>query len=164
MLNYIYLLFDKNNPNRYLSLNTNKIGRKIGSTCNIKMRMKPYLTGHPDKVPLECYYQILNPEKYSCYEIDNMIKIDFDEHRIKSDGGIEFYDVNYITSNIIEEYFNQKGIEWKKFTEIFVDNEDINDEDLENLKYDIKYHSYYNQKNFSLWVKNFLPRFILYNK
>ena len=71
-------MYNENNPNRYLSLNTNK----IGSTCNIKMRMKPYLTGHLDKVPLECYYQILNPEKYSYYEIDNMIKIDFDEHRI----------------------------------------------------------------------------------
>ena len=164
MLNYIYLLFDKNNSNRYLSLNTNQIGRKIGSTCNIKIRMKPYLTGHPDKVPLECYYQILNPEKYSCYEIDNMIKIDFDEHRIKSDGGIEFYDVNYITSIFIEEYFNQKGIEWKKFTDIII-NDDFNADDFKYLKYDLKHHSYYNQKTYlDKYIDNKNDRKLLYER
>ena len=88
---YIYLLFDSNNENRYLSYEVNKISRKIGSTCNIKTRMKPYLTGHPDKVPLECYYKILNYNKYSCYQIDNMIKIHFNQYRIKGSGGIEFY-------------------------------------------------------------------------
>ena len=50
---------------RYFSNEVQKNGRKIGSTCNIVMRMKPYLTGHPDKVPLECYYKILNPELYT---------------------------------------------------------------------------------------------------
>ena len=58
---YIYLLFDNINTNRYLSYEVHKLGRKIGSTCNMKTRMKPYLTGHPDKVPIECYYKILNP-------------------------------------------------------------------------------------------------------
>jgi len=110
--------------------------------------MKPYLTGHPDKVPLECYYQILNPEKYSCYKIDNMIKIDFDKHRIKSNGGIEFYDVNYITSNVVEEYFNNKGIKWKKFTDIILDDEDTNEDEFKYLKYDFKHHSYYNKKTY----------------
>jgi len=94
--NYIYLLYDINNPKRFLSNELNIIGKKIGSTCNIKMRMKPYLTIHPDKVPLECYYKILN-DKYTCYEIDNMIKKDFDKYRLKGSGGIEFYDATYIT-------------------------------------------------------------------
>ena len=59
---YIYLLYDENNQSRFLSTEVHKISRKIGSTCNMKTRMKPYLTGHPDKVPIECYYQIKNPE------------------------------------------------------------------------------------------------------
>ena len=78
---YIYLLYDKNQT-RYFSNEVQKNGRKIGSTCNIVMRMKPYLTGHPDKVPLECYYKILNPELYTCYEIDNMIKKEFNEYNL----------------------------------------------------------------------------------
>ena len=46
---YIYLLYDINNPNRYYS-HLNIVGRKIGSTCNINMRMKPYLIENSDKI------------------------------------------------------------------------------------------------------------------
>ena len=115
---YIYLLYDINNPNRYFSPNLNIIGRKIGSTCNIKMRMNPYLTGHPDKVPLECYYQIINYDRFTCYEIDNMIKKDFNEFRLKGDGGIEFYDATIITQDRIEEYLKDIGINFIKKTSI----------------------------------------------
>jgi hypothetical protein len=111
---YIYLLYDINNQNRFLSSELNIIGRKIGSTCNIKMRMKPYRTLHPDKVPLECYYQIINYDKYTCYHIDNMIKKDFDKFRLKGRGGIEFYDATKVTQNIIEKYFKNIGIKFKK--------------------------------------------------
>ena len=141
---YIYLLFDHNNQSRYLSNEVHKIGRKIGSTCNMKTRMKPYLTGHPDKVPLECYYKILNPELYSCYEIDNMIKNEFDEFRLKGSGGIEFYEVNKVTQEVLEKYFDKMGITWQKLYEVIdEDNQIITKKDIENLSFDIEHRNYY---------------------
>ena len=141
---YIYLLFDINNQSRYLSNEVHKIGRKIGSTCDMKTRMKPYLTGHPDKVPLECYYKILNPELYTCYEIDNMIKIEFDEFRLKGSGGIEFYEVNKVTLEILEKYFDKMLIKWEKLYEVIdEDNHIITKKDIENLSFDIEHSNYY---------------------
>lgn len=141
---YIYLLFDINNQSRYLSNEVHKIGRKIGSTCDMKTRMKPYLTGHPDKVPLECYYKILNPELYTCYEIDNMIKIEFDEFRLKGSGGIEFYEVNKVTLEILEKYFDKMRIKWEKLYEVIdEDNHIITKKDIENLSFDIEHNNYY---------------------
>ena len=141
---YIYLLFDHNNQSRYLSNEVHKIGRKIGSTCNMKTRMKPYLTGHPDKVPLECYYKILNPELYTCYEIDNMIKIEFDEFRLKGSGGIEFYEVNKVTQEVLEKYFDKMGIKWEKLYEVIDEgNHIITKRDIENLSFDIEHSNYY---------------------
>ena len=86
------------------------------------MRMKPYLTGHPDKVPLECYYKILNPELYTCYEIDNMIKKEFNEYNLKGSGGIEFYEVNKVTQDILEKYFNTMNILYEKCFDIIDEN------------------------------------------
>ena len=141
---YIYLLFDINNQSRYLSNEVHKIGRKIGSTCDMKTRMKPYLTGHPDKVPLECYYKILNPELYTCYEIDNMIKIEFDEFRLKGSGGIEFYEVNEVTLEILEKYFDKMRIKLEKLYEVIdEDNHIITKKDIENLSFDIEHSNYY---------------------
>jgi len=144
---YIYLLYDVKNPARYLSYEVNKIGRKIGSTCNMKTRMKPYLTGHPDKVPLECYYLIKNPELYTCYEIDNMIKINFDEYRLKGSGGIEFYDYSNVTQQVIEDYFNQNNIEWEKLHIVIDEDPNITLDDIDNLKYDVEQNIYYSRKN-----------------
>jgi superfamily II DNA or RNA helicase len=141
---YIYMLFDNINPSRYLSYEVHKLGRKIGSTCNMKTRMKPYLTGHPDKVPLECYYKILNPELYTCYAIDNMIKIKFDEYNLKGSGGIEFYEVDKVTQKVLEEYFDEMGIKWEKLTEVIdEDNHKITKEDIQNLAYDIEHSNSY---------------------
>ena len=130
------MLYDIKNPTRFLSFETNKIGRKIGSTCNMKSRMRSYLTGNPDKVPVECYYLIKNPELYTCYQIDNMIKIKYDEYRIKGNGGIEFYESNKITQEVIEDYFNQNNIVWKKLYEIIDEDSNLTSEDWDNLKYD----------------------------
>uniref|UniRef100_A0A6C0H112 Helicase ATP-binding domain-containing protein n=1 Tax=viral metagenome TaxID=1070528 RepID=A0A6C0H112_9ZZZZ len=141
---YIYLLFDNINPSRYLSYEVHKLGRKIGSTCNMKTRMKPYLTGHPDKVPLECYYKILNPELYTCYAIDNMIKIKFDEYNLKGSGGIEFYEIDKVTQKVLEEYFDEMGIKWEKLTEVIDENiHKITKEDIQNLAYDIEHSNTY---------------------
>jgi superfamily II DNA or RNA helicase len=137
---YIYLLFDNINTNRYLSYEVHKLGRKIGSTCNMKTRMKPYLTGHPDKVPLECYYKILNPELYTCYEIDNMIKIKFDEYNLKGSGGIEFYEADKVTQKVLEEYFEEMEIKWEKLNDVIdEDIHNITKEDIQNLTYDIEH-------------------------
>jgi len=130
---YIYLLYDKNQI-RYFSNEVQKNGRKIGSTCNIAMRMKPYLTGHPDKVPLECYYKILNPELYTCYKIDNMIKQKFDEYNLKGSGGIEFYEVNKVTQEVLEKYFDDMEIVVKKLYETDIKDEDIHTITKINIK------------------------------
>ena len=150
---YIYLLYDLNNQSRFLSTEVHKISRKIGSTCNMKTRMKPYLTVHPDKVPIECYYQIKNPEKYTCYEIDEMIKNKFDEYRLKANGGIEFYEVNKVTQEVIETYFDEVGIEWEKLYEVKDDDKyTITKEDIENLTYDCTHNKVYQNEN--IMVKN----------
>jgi len=143
---YIYLLYDVKNPTKFLSFETNKICRKIGSTCNMKSRMKSYLTGHPDKVPVECYYHIKNPELYTCYQIDNMIKIKYDNYRIKGNGGIEFYESNKVTQEVIEEYFNQNNIVWEKLFEVIDEDPDITSEDIDNLRYDVEQNIYYSKK------------------
>jgi len=143
---YIYLLYDVKNPTRFLSFETNKIGRKIGSTCNMKSRMKSYLTGHPDKVPVECYYLIKNPELYTCYQIDNMIKIKYDEYRIKAKGGIEFYESYKVTQEVIEDYFNQNNIVWEKLYEVIDEDSNFTLEDCDNLKYDTEQNIYYSKK------------------
>lgn len=137
---YIYLLFDNINTNRYLSYEVHKLGRKIGSTCNMKTRMKPYLTGHLIKIPIECYYKILNPELYTCYEIDNMIKIKFDEYNLKGSGGIEFYEADKVTQTVLEEYFEEMKIKWEKLNEVIdEDIHNITKEDIQNLTYDIEH-------------------------
>ncbi len=155
---YIYLLYDINNPNRYFSSELNIVGRKIGSTCNIKMRMKPYLTSHPDKVPLECYYQIINYDKFTCYEIDNMLKRFFDEYRLKGNGGIEFYDASIVTQTLIEKYFKDIGINVIKQTIIYDEDQyKLCDEDITDLLYDIKQLEFYKNK---IQTYNLLDKYI----
>ena len=132
---YIYLLFDIDCPNRFYSNELKIIGKKIGSTCNMKMRMRQYKTSHPDKVPLECYYKILN-DRFTCYQIDNMIKKDLNKYRLKGGGGIEFYDANYITHDLIENYFTTNSIIFEKLNEVIYDI--ITNDDIEDLIYDIQ--------------------------
>jgi len=132
------MLYDANNKARYLSKDTSIECKKIGSTCDMKTMMKQYIIIHPDKVPVECYYQIKNPEKYSCYEIDNMIKDKFNEYRLKGSGSSDFYDVKYVTQEVIETYFDNMGIEWEKLYEIMNDNvHTFTDEDVANFTHDM---------------------------
>jgi hypothetical protein len=84
--------------------------------------MKYYITSHPEKVSIECYYKILNPELYTCYEIDNMIKKEFNNYRLKLGGGIEFYEHEKLTQKLLEIYFNNKKIKWKKYYDIEITN------------------------------------------
>ena len=146
-MHYIYLLYDNKNPLRFFSYELHKLSRKIGSTCNVKTRMKPYLTGHPDKVPLECYYKILNPEKYSCYQIDEMIKNYFHEYNLKGNGGIEFYEEDKVTQEVLEKYFDLMGIQWEKLFEVIdEDIHTITKEDIQNISYDIENSKFYKKE------------------
>ncbi len=108
MINIIYCLFDKNYTYSY---KLQKQGIKIGSTCNIISRCKTYKTGFIDGVPLICYYKI----NKNCYIIDNNLKKDFDNIRIKSSGGIEFYDAELLTLNVLEQYFVKNNIHYTKY-------------------------------------------------
>lgn len=146
-MHYIYLLYDIKNPLRFFSYEDHKLGRKIGSTCSVKTRMKPFLTNHPDKVPLECYYQILNPEKYSCYQIDKMIKNYFEKYNFKGSDGIEFYEKDKVTQETLEKFFDLMGVLWKKYFEVI--DEDINSitkEDIQNIAYDIENSKFYKKE------------------
>ena len=151
-MHYIYLLYDNKNPLRFFSYELHKLGRKIGSTCNVKTRIKPYLTGHPDKVPLECYYKILNPEKYSCYQIDEMIKDYFHEYNLKGNGGIEFYEEDKVNQEALEKFFDLKEILWEKSFEVIdEDIHTITKEDIQNISYDIENSNFYKKDNINCW-------------
>ena len=147
---YIYLLYDVKNPVRYLSHEVQKLGRKISSTCNMTTKIKLYLSGHPDKVQLECFYQILNPEKYTCYQIDNMIKKKFEEFNLKAIDRIEFYEANIVTQEVLEKFFKDKGIIFKKLYEKDINYENIhtmNKEDIKNITYDMEHSVFYKNTN-----------------
>jgi hypothetical protein len=108
-MNIIYCLYDELYT---FSRKSNIQCIKIGSTCNIISRCKDYKTGFVDNVPLLCYYKI----NKNCYLIDNKLKKDFDNVRIKNGGGIEFYDVKKLTLTILEQYFINNNIEFTKYT------------------------------------------------
>jgi predicted helicase len=102
--------------------------------------MKYYITSHPEKVSIECYYKILNPELYTCYEIDNMIKKEFNNYRLKLGGGIEFYEHEKLTQKLLEIYFNNKKIKWKKYYDIEITNY-INTKDIKNIIFDFEQYN-----------------------
>ena len=90
---------------------------KIGSSKSLPMRLLNYKTYYPININVICYFYI---ENYDCYKLDDDIKREFNNNRIKDSGGIEYYqDINY--KNLIN-YFNLKNI---KFI-IYFDN-DYND-------------------------------------
>lgn len=111
--NNIYLLCDYNENMTY----SNKLkinGCKVGSTIYIPLRMKAFQTGLPDRVPLVCYWIIKNK---SCYEVDKMIQISFNNIRLNTlgaDGGTEFYIASELTPEILEGFFKEKGIEYQQ--------------------------------------------------
>ncbi len=119
MDNIIYTLYDKNKTKL---IDENIECRKIGSTQYIKARMKVYQTGFHYPVPLECYYKI----NKNCYEIDEMIKLHFDTHRIINKGiisGTEFYDASYLTLARLEIFFKENNIIFTRYE----NNEIINE-------------------------------------
>ncbi len=83
--------------------------QKIGSTCNIKMRLESYRTYHYLPYQLYKLYKV----NYDCYLLDDELKLYFDKYREKQSGGIEFYTIN-LTCSDIEQYFNNKGIIWEE--------------------------------------------------
>lgn len=109
MSNIIYYL---KGPSTF-STDLNIQGVKIGSTQNIKSRMKTFQTGFADQVPLVCYYKI----NKNCYKVDESIKRDFNKIRLKnlgSKGGTEFYDYNKLPEEKLEKYFNDNKIIFTK--------------------------------------------------
>lgn len=115
----------------------NKLGIKIGSTCNIISRCKTYRTGYPDRVPLICYYKVSK----NCYIIDNNLKKHFDDIRFKNKGGgIEFYDANKLTLDVLEYYFVTNNIQFTKYTpdDLFFENisKSITNDDKNNFNND----------------------------
>jgi len=86
---------------------------KIGSTKHIISRMKAYKTGHY-KCCLVYYYKI----NVNCYEVDNMIKNKFDNLRNcnkNNESGTEIYYHDDLTFDVIENFFNENNIIFKKF-------------------------------------------------
>ena len=131
MENIIYCLL-------IFSVKRNKFTRKVGSTQNIVSRMKHYITGNPDPVPLECYYKI----DCNCYKVDNNIKQEYDSCRLNKtgdSGGIEFYDSSVLTHEELENYFHRKNI---RFTKHYIDclnnewKKPIDDMDDDNIQND----------------------------
>jgi hypothetical protein len=117
-MNIIYCLCHKHYT---YSEKLNKLGIKIGSTCNIISRCKTYRTGYVDSVPLICYYKVSK----NCYIIDNNLKKHFDNIRFKNTGGgIEFYDANILTLDVLEHYFVTNNIQFTKYTpdDLFFEN------------------------------------------
>ena len=93
---------------------------KIGSTKSLPHRMLNYKTYYPiDKIVIG-YFHIIN---YDCYQLDNDIKIYFNNQRIKSNGGIEYYQHIQITD--LESYFKMKDIKFLLYT----------DDDYKNVKW-----------------------------
>ena len=108
----------------------NKNSYKIGSTCNMKARMLSYKTYYPIDKNVLGYFYI---KKYNCYTLDDDIKIFFNDHRIKDNAGIEFYqDINI---EDIKKYFDQRLIEYAYYTDN--EYEDIKNENINDLKNDI---------------------------
>jgi hypothetical protein len=72
-----------------------------------------------------------------------MIKKEFNEYNLKGSGGIEFYEVNKVTQDILEKYFDTINILYEKCFDIIDENiHTITKKDIEDLTYDIVKHNY----------------------
>ena len=115
-------------------------GTKIGSTQNIRSRMKTYQTGYADLVPLVCYYKI----NKNCYEVDDDIKQTFNDLRLislGSKGGTEFYDSELLPEKKLENYFVENKINFEKFDSKNllneIKNQPVTIDDLINVQTDL---------------------------
>ena len=122
---------------------------KIGSTRNIISRMKAYKTGYY-KCCLVIYYKI----NKNCYEIDNMIKKEFDEFRLcnqNKESGIEIYNHKELTFDLLENFFKQNDVEYQKFYKDNIINEinkPLTEKELNNNNNkDIKKLNFFNKIN-----------------
>ena len=132
---------------------------KIGSTKYIISRMKAYKTGYY-KCCLVYYYKI----NVNCYEVDNLIKNKFDYLRIcnkKIESGTEIYYHDELTFDVLESFFNENNIVFKKFCkDDIIDeiNKPLTKKDLKNnYKGDKGYIDYLNNINNKLHI-NIEPR------
>ena len=63
---------------------------KIGSTKRPEFRKYDYITGSP----YPYYYDwIVYLKDYNCYLLDDLMKIELNEYRMKEGGSIEFYEI-----------------------------------------------------------------------
>ena len=91
----------------------NKHCNKIGSTQHLSSRMQSYKTYYPIDKTVICYYYIKN---YNCYQLDNDIKVKFNNNRVKLDSGTEFYyDIKLVD---LEIFFDIQEIEYEKYNDI----------------------------------------------
>lgn len=86
---------------------------KIGSTKYLPARYNNYITYNPKKTNILAFYHIL---EYDCYRLDNDIKKNFNEYRIKDSGGTEYY--KSLVIDKLENYFNDKNIKFIKYDDI----------------------------------------------
>ena len=105
--NYIYVIRHDSAyicENKYELIQT----QKIGSTQYPKARFATYITYTPIRPTIYKLYFI----DYNCYEVDDMIKINFDKFNVKLNGGTEFYTYD-LTVELLEIFFAKNQI---KFT------------------------------------------------
>ena len=89
-----------------------KLTNKIGSSKILPGRMSSYKTYYPDDKHVIGYFYIHN---YDCYQLDDNIKIKFNDFRIKSNGGIEYY--SGINPDRLKEYFDSSNIKYDYYTD-----------------------------------------------
>jgi len=134
--NIIYYFSDKK-----LTSYNDKIGCKIGSTCNRISRFKIDRIGW-SFIPKITIFNIWNE---NCYNIDGKINEIYNNARLNtlgSNGGTEFYDSEILSLDELRKFFKDNEI---NFEESLLSDEDIkkicsNDYDIDYnaLKYDDK--------------------------
>jgi RNase P subunit RPR2 len=88
--------------------------------------MYNYKTYYPIDKEIVCFFYL---SEYDCYQLDDDIKIEFDNLRIKSTGGIEYYKL--IDSADIEKYLIKRNIKYEKY--FYVENLIVTSEQIINV-------------------------------
>jgi superfamily II DNA or RNA helicase len=100
---------------------------KIGSTFDYENRYAQYKTYSPDRWTYLRVYRLID-SSYTCYEIDEKLRTEWaTQYHHNGDGGTEWYHSSpstspYITPEIIEEIFANKGVKVERVKEA----EDVN--------------------------------------
>lgn len=117
---------------------------KIGSSKVLPGRILTYKTYYPIDKNVLGYFYIYN---YDCYQLDDDIKIDFNDLRIKLSGGIEFY--KNIHLNLIENYLSKRNIKY----DLYQDQDYLNI----NLKYFDTLLNDGMKEQYNIYKKNYIP-------